>query len=90
MIALLKAWIASKLRLLEWACASLIVLGSMYFGYHIRVVLDEAAASKQTQKLVEAAPKVITKTQVLTRIIHDSKDPCSSSAIPAAIINGVR
>lgn len=90
MIALLKAWLTSKLRIIEWAAMGLILLGTFYSGWHLRGVFYEAAASKQTEKLVEAAPKIITKTEVLTKVIHDANSPCANTALPAAIAGQLR
>lgn len=62
-----------------------------YFGYHTRVVLDEAALSKQQTQVIDAIPKVITKTQTITKVIHDSpNDKCINAAMPPALLEQLR
>lgn len=97
MIAFFKAlfapvqlWLASKLRLIEYATLAVILALTFYGGYHTRVILDEAAQSKQTAKLVEAAPKIITQTQILYKVLHDAKDPCSTAPVPPAMLDRLR
>lgn len=90
MIALLTAWLTSKLRLIEWVVMGLILLGTFYSGWHLRGIFYEAAASKQTTKLVEAAPKIITQTQILYKVLHDAKDPCSAAPVPVSVLERLR
>lgn len=62
-------------------------LALFYAGYHTRVVLDQAALSKQQTKVIDSIPKVVTKTQTITKVIHDSStDKCIHAPIPSALL----
>ena len=75
-------WFTKYLRIIELIADTLIVIGFFYLGYHTRVVLDEAATSKETAKVIAAVPKVITVTNSIEKVIHDKPDPCSIAVIP--------
>lgn len=90
MIAIFKAWIASKLRIIEWSALGLILALSAYGGYHTRVILDEAAQSRHSEKLAQVAPKIVTETQVITRLVRASNDPCTSTIVPADVLKRLR
>lgn len=90
MWTLLTTWVTGKIRIIEWATLGVILALTLYLGYHTHTILDEAATAKQTARIVEAAPKVITATQTITKVIHDANDKCASTHIPNSIAQQLR
>lgn len=90
MIALIKAWIQSKLRIIEYCVLGAILALNFYGGYHTRVILDEAAQSKQVVKLINAAPTIVKQTQIIARVIHESNEKCLNVHVPDAIAKQLR
>lgn len=90
MIALLKAWIASKLRVIEYAILGLILALTFYGGYHLRSILDEAAKNRHSEHLVAAASKIITETNIITKLVRDSHDSCANAAAPRAVLDSLQ
>jgi hypothetical protein len=80
-----KAWVQSKLRVIEWCVMLVIIALVFYAGYHTRSVLDAAAQTHHDQNVIAAIPKVITKTNTIIKVIHDANDPCSSTALPVTV-----
>lgn len=79
-------WLNPYLRYLEW-----IVLGLVFFaGYKTCDVLHDAARARQLEGVVNSVPQIIEKTRTITKVIHDSNDPCSGTAIPEPILNELR
>lgn len=78
----------------SWS-TTLILIGSVllfYAGYHTRVVLDQAALSKQQTKVIDSIPQVITKTQTITKVIHEAAktDACVNAPVPDALLEQLR
>lgn len=73
----------------------ILIVGALfmfYAGYHTRVVLDEAALAKQQTKVIDSIPQVITKTQTITKVIHDAAptNACVNAPMPAALLEQLR
>lgn len=67
------------------------VVAIFYAGYKTHVILDKAELSDQQAKVVEALPEVVTKTQTITKVIHDSStDKCLHAPVPAALLEQLR
>lgn len=58
-------------------------------GFYTEFKLTEASKEVQESRDLKAAQagevKIIHDTQVITKVIHDSKDTCSGTPVPAAI-----
>lgn len=67
-----------------------IVAAAAYAGYHVRVVLDEAATSKRAESVVTAIPKIITVTNTIEKVLHENPTPCVTTPLPAAIADKLR
>lgn len=86
LLDIITAWVQSKLRILEYAVLAAIIALVYYAGYHTRVILDEAADHQQEVRIVESSPKIITRTQTLLKVIHDSQSKCAATAIDSTIL----
>lgn len=90
MLNLLTTWLQNKIRLIEWGVLAVALIGMYYTGYHTRVVLDEAAKSKTQERVIQAIPRIITKTQTITRTINASHDNCVRASLPHDLIEQLR
>lgn len=94
MIALIKAWITSKLRLIEWATFGLILVLTFYAGFHTKTILVEAAQEKTKDKQIEKAQKgetqIIKQTQIIYKKVHDAKDACVTVVMPLDVTTELR
>lgn len=76
------SWLTPYIRYLEYAVIVLVFIA----GYKTCDILDQAAKTAQIEQVVQVIPQLITKTQTITKVVHDSKDACSRTAIPAPIL----
>lgn len=63
-----------------------------FAGFRTHAILDAAALSKQQTKVIDSIPQVITKTQTITKVIHDvaKTNSCVNAPVPAAILDQLR
>jgi hypothetical protein len=73
-------------RYLEWAVLALVFAA----GYKTCDILNDAAKVEQTEQVIQTIPQIIEKTRTITKVIYDSKDPCSNTAIPDIILDELR
>lgn len=82
-------WILGNIRLI------LIVMAiSGPLGWHAHTIWDgyKAKSSLETSlgKAREGETRIIHDTQVITKVIHDSKDVCADRPMPDALIEQLR
>lgn len=82
--------ILAFLKNLKVIAIGLAVIIIFFAGYHLRTLRYEAALADHNATIIKSIPEVITKTQVLTRIIRDAKDSCVNAPIPADVLNELR
>lgn len=73
-------------RYLEWAVLGLVFIA----GYKTCDILDKAARTTQVEQVVQVIPQIIEKTRTITKVIHDSNDPCSNTTIPSPILDELK
>lgn len=63
-------------------------------GWHEKAIRVEAsqekAAVRGENKAADAQAKIITKTEVVTRIIHDNKSPCTNQPVPSDLLQQLK
>lgn len=73
--------------------AGCLVLGFLT-GYHERTLRYEAAQDKSAiinaDKAANAQAQIITKTQIVTKYIHDSKDTCINKPVDTNLLRQLK
>lgn len=87
MILAFFATYARQLKLALWAAS---YAAAFYAGHYITHNAYEAEKAAHTQVIADSIPEVITKTQIITKVIHDSQDKCAAAAMPDAVLNELR
>ena len=82
----IEAWFNPYKRYLEWAVLALVFIA----GYKTCDILDKAARTTQVERVIEYIPKFIERTNTIIKVIHDSNDACSHTAIPKPILDELR
>ncbi len=80
------AWLNPYKQYLEWAVLALV----FYAGHYVTVIWYDAQRAGQVDRVVQIIPEIITKTRTITKVVHDSNDPCSNTAIPGPILDELR
>ena len=86
MLKRLEAWLNPYMRYLEWAALALVFAA----GYKTCDILNDAAKTRQVERVVEVIPQIIEKTRNINKAIYEANDPCGNSPIPPAVLNELR
>lgn len=90
MLSLILAFLNKYLSYIRYGAIALSYVAVAWGVHHYHALANEAAKAKHIENVANSIPEVITKTQTITRIIHDSKDSCADAPMPAALISELR
>lgn len=69
----------------------LFAFGLGVYGHHLYVGnAEKSAAVVAEHKAAEGSTKIIHDTQIITKVIHDTKDTCVGKPIPADLAHSLR
>ena len=86
MIGIVSAWLNANLAYLRWAVLFISWAGIAWSVHHIDTLSDKAAQADHVEGIAQSAQKIVTVTQTITKVIHDAKDKCADTPMPAAIL----
>lgn len=86
MLSLVLPFLTKYLNYIKYGVVAASYLAVAWGVHHLDTLSYEAEKAKHIENIANSVPEVITKTQTITRIIHDSNDKCASAHMPAAII----
>jgi hypothetical protein len=86
MLGLILPFLSKYLNYIKYGALALSYLAVAWGVHHFDTLSYEAERAKHIENIANSIPEVITKTQVITRILHDSKDKCADTAMPPALI----
>ncbi len=86
MLLLISAFLNKYLAYIRWGVLAVWSLGLVWSTHHIDVLADKAAKADHVENIANSIPEVITKTQTITKVIHDAKDSCAVAPIPSTVL----
>lgn len=87
---LFTGWLNKYITAIRWGVLILSWIGIAWSVHHIDGLSIKAAQSDHVNNIAQAAPKIVTVTQTITKVIHDAKDPCAATAMPDTVLEQLR
>lgn len=87
---MIKLWLSTYIRYIEWGVLVGSWIAVAWATHHIDGLAVKAAKQEHTETVANSLPEVITKTQVITKVIHDSQDKCAATVMPPALLEQLR
>lgn len=85
-MAILSAFLNKYIAYLRWSVLLLSWVAIAWSVHHIDGLSVKAAQADHQATVIKSIPEIITKTQVITKVIHETNDICTHSAIPATVL----
>lgn len=86
-MAIILAFLNKYIAYLRWGVLLFSWVAIAWSVHHIDGLVVKAAMADHQATVIKSIPEVITKTQVITKVIHDANDKCAASAIPATVLD---
>ena len=85
-----ESFLSTYASYVRWAVLALSCSVCVWATHHWDKGNEAIAVQNQQKQVAASVPEIITKTQTVLRVIHDSKDTCVNSPIDPALLSQLR